>query len=35
MISIDHKAILNGLLAGQDLEPQVMETFIGAVMDGR
>ena len=34
MISVDHKTVLNGLLAGQDLEPQVMETFIGAVMDG-
>jgi anthranilate phosphoribosyltransferase len=34
MISIDHKAILNGLLAGKDLQPDAMETFIGAVMDG-
>jgi anthranilate phosphoribosyltransferase len=34
VISIDHKAVLNRLLAGQDLEPEVMETFIGAVMDG-
>jgi anthranilate phosphoribosyltransferase len=34
MISVDHKAVLNGLLAGKDLEPVVMENFIGAVMDG-
>ena len=34
MISVDHKTILNGLLAGQNLEPQKMEEFIGAVMDG-
>jgi len=34
MITIDHKAVLNVLLAGEDLEPEVMEVFIGAVMDG-
>jgi anthranilate phosphoribosyltransferase len=34
MIFVDHKAVLNGLLAGKDLEPDVMEAFIGAVMDG-
>jgi anthranilate phosphoribosyltransferase len=31
---IDHKALLNRLLAGQDLEPSVMEAFVGLVMDG-
>ena len=34
MTTVDHKSVLNGLLAGKDLEPEVMETFIGAVMDG-
>jgi anthranilate phosphoribosyltransferase len=34
MKSVDHKTVLNGLLAGEDLEPEVMEVFIGAVMDG-
>jgi anthranilate phosphoribosyltransferase len=31
---IDHKALLNRLLAGEDIEPHVMEAFIGLVMDG-
>jgi anthranilate phosphoribosyltransferase len=31
---IDHKAVLNRLLSGQDLEPSVMEAFVGFVMDG-
>lgn len=31
---IDHKAVLNRLLSGQDLEPSVMEAFVGLVMDG-
>jgi anthranilate phosphoribosyltransferase len=34
MTSIDHRPILNRLLARGDLEPEVMEAFIGAVMDG-
>jgi anthranilate phosphoribosyltransferase len=34
MTSIDTKALLNRLLAGEDLEPEAMEAFIGAVMDG-
>jgi anthranilate phosphoribosyltransferase len=34
MTSIDHRPILNRLLAREDLEPEVMEAFIGAVMDG-
>ena len=34
MTSIDHKSLLNTLLAGRDLEPAVMEAFVGAVMDG-
>ena len=34
MTTVDHKSVLNGLLAGKDLEPEVMETFVGAVMDG-
>jgi anthranilate phosphoribosyltransferase len=33
-IPIDTKEILNRLLAGEDLEPRVMEIFVGAVMDG-
>jgi len=32
--SVDSKALLNRLLAGEDLEPEAMEAFIGAVMDG-
>ena len=31
---IDHKALLNRLLSGEDLEPSVMEAFVGLVMDG-
>jgi len=31
---IDHKALLNKLLAGEDIEPHVMEAFVGLVMDG-
>jgi anthranilate phosphoribosyltransferase len=31
---IDHKAVLNRLLSGHDLEPSVMEAFVGLVMDG-
>ena len=31
---IDHKALLNKLLAGEDVEPHVMEAFVGLVMDG-
>ena len=31
---IDHKALLNRLLAGDDIEPHVMEAFVGLVMDG-
>jgi anthranilate phosphoribosyltransferase len=31
---IDTRSLLNRVLAGKDLEPEVMETFIGAVMDG-
>ncbi|MCG6949387.1 MAG: anthranilate phosphoribosyltransferase [Acidobacteria bacterium] len=34
MMLIDHKAMLNRLLIGRDLEPEVMEAFIGLVMDG-
>jgi len=34
MIGIDHKALLNRLLAGKDLSSVEMEEFIGAVMDG-
>ena len=31
---IDTKALLNRLLAGQDLDPEVMEALIGIIMDG-
>jgi anthranilate phosphoribosyltransferase len=31
---MDHKALLNRLLAGEDVEPHVMEAFVGLVMDG-
>jgi anthranilate phosphoribosyltransferase len=31
---IDHKALLNRLLSGEDIEPHVMEAFVGLVMDG-
>jgi anthranilate phosphoribosyltransferase len=31
---IDHKAVLSRLLAGRELEPEVMEAFVGLVMDG-
>jgi anthranilate phosphoribosyltransferase len=34
MMLIDHKALLNQLLAGEDIEPHVMEAFVGLVMDG-
>jgi anthranilate phosphoribosyltransferase len=34
MIGIDHKALLNRLLAGKDLSSSEMEAFIGVVMDG-
>ena len=34
MTSIDHKALLNRLLAGNDLSSVEMEEFMGAVMDG-
>jgi len=34
MMSVDTKGLLNLLLAGKDLEPEVMEAFIGAIMDG-
>ena len=34
MTTLDHKALLNHLLAGADLEPTLMQEFIGAVMDG-
>jgi anthranilate phosphoribosyltransferase len=34
MSSINHKPILNTLVAGSDLDAQTMEQFIGAVMDG-
>ncbi len=34
MTAIDHKKLLNRLLAGKDLTSQEVEDFIGAVMDG-
>jgi anthranilate phosphoribosyltransferase len=34
MTSLDHRPLLNRLLAGHDLEPAVVEAFVGAVMDG-
>jgi len=34
MTSFDHRSLLNTLLSGKDLEPALMETFVGAVMDG-
>jgi len=34
MMSVDTKGLLNLLLTGKDLEPDVMEAFIGAIMDG-
>ena len=34
MTTINHKPILNELLAGDDLDASTMEQFIGAVMDG-
>jgi anthranilate phosphoribosyltransferase len=34
MISIDHRPILNRLLARENLDPAEMEALIGAVMDG-
>jgi anthranilate phosphoribosyltransferase len=34
MMLIDHKSVLNRLLAGRELEPEVMEAFVGLVMDG-
>ena len=34
LTAVDTKGLLNRLLAGEDLEPEAMEAFIGAVMDG-
>ncbi len=34
MAILDHKSLLNQLLAGYDLDPALMQEFIGAVMDG-
>jgi anthranilate phosphoribosyltransferase len=34
MMLLDHKALLNRLLAGEDLDPNLMEAFVGLVMDG-
>ncbi|MDX2435667.1 MAG: anthranilate phosphoribosyltransferase [Acidobacteriota bacterium] len=34
MTAIDHRPLLNRLLAGNDLSGEEMESFIGAVMDG-
>jgi anthranilate phosphoribosyltransferase len=34
MTAIDHKPLLNRLLAGRDLAGEEMEVFVGAVMDG-
>ena len=34
MTAIDHKPLLNRLLAGDDLSGAEMESFVGAVMDG-
>jgi anthranilate phosphoribosyltransferase len=34
MTALDHRPLLNRLLAGNDLEPPVVEAFVGAVMDG-
>ena len=34
MTAIDHKLLLNRLLAGNDLAGEEMELFVGAVMDG-
>ncbi len=34
MIAIDHRPLLNQLLAGSDLAGEEMEIFVGAVMDG-
>ena len=34
MTAIDHKPLLNRLLAGRDLAGEEMEIFVGAVMDG-
>ncbi len=34
MTAIDHKPLLNRLLAGRDLAGEEMELFVGAVMDG-
>jgi anthranilate phosphoribosyltransferase len=34
VVTIEHKSVLNTLLAGRDLEPQAVEAFVGAVMDG-
>ncbi len=33
-MTVDHKTLLDRLLAGRDLEPQTVEAFVGAVMDG-
>ena len=34
MTALDHRSLLNSLLSGKDLEPALMESFVGAVMDG-
>jgi anthranilate phosphoribosyltransferase len=34
MTALDHRSLLNSLLSGKDLEPALMEAFVGAVMDG-
>jgi anthranilate phosphoribosyltransferase len=34
MTAVDHKPLLNRLLAGHDLAGEEMEAFVGAVMDG-
>ena len=34
VMSVDHKTLLNRLLAGKDLSSGEMEAFIGAIMDG-
>jgi anthranilate phosphoribosyltransferase len=34
MTALDHRSLLNTLLSGTDLEPALMEAFVGAVMDG-
>ena len=34
MTTVDHRPLLNRLLAGKDLGSSEVEAFIGAVMDG-